>query len=170
MKTHRLEGKRSRPIPFPVVFVCVPPSPSSVNLYVWILDTALPSCLPFPSSPSKFPAFSPGCAEGYARDATEIQNIQIADGDVCRGLPIPIYMVFPRLFTCPTLETTNFKVGKWVGFCAAFTSSIRNVFSVTLASGRWNLHHGRNAVEENQGHLFCCVSYRLRNWRPNTSN
>ncbi|XP_012586357.1 PREDICTED: Down syndrome critical region protein 3 [Condylura cristata] len=52
-----------------------------------------------------------GCAEGYARDATEIQNIQIADGDVCRGLSIPIYMVFPRLFTCPTLETTNFKVG-----------------------------------------------------------
>ncbi|ELR53671.1 Down syndrome critical region protein 3 [Bos mutus] len=51
-----------------------------------------------------------GCAEGYARDATEIQNIQIADGDVCRGLSIPIYMVFPRLFTCPTLETTNFKV------------------------------------------------------------
>ncbi|KAE8621468.1 hypothetical protein XENTR_v10004843 [Xenopus tropicalis] len=53
-----------------------------------------------------------GCAEGYARDATEIQNIQIAEGDVCRGLPIPIYMVFPRLFTCPTLETTNFKIGK----------------------------------------------------------
>uniref|UniRef100_A0A8D2DFU0 Vacuolar protein sorting-associated protein 26C n=1 Tax=Sciurus vulgaris TaxID=55149 RepID=A0A8D2DFU0_SCIVU len=51
-----------------------------------------------------------GCAEGYARDATEIQNIQIADGDVCRGLSIPIHMVFPRLFTCPTLETTNFKV------------------------------------------------------------
>lgn len=51
-----------------------------------------------------------GCAEGYARDATEIQNIQIAEGDVCRGLSIPIYMVFPRLFTCPTLETTNFKV------------------------------------------------------------
>ncbi|XP_061104852.1 vacuolar protein sorting-associated protein 26C isoform X2 [Conger conger] len=51
-----------------------------------------------------------GCAEGYARDATEIQNIQIAEGDVCHSLPIPIYMVFPRLFTCPTLETTNFKV------------------------------------------------------------
>uniref|UniRef100_A0A3Q3B8Z1 VPS26 endosomal protein sorting factor C n=1 Tax=Kryptolebias marmoratus TaxID=37003 RepID=A0A3Q3B8Z1_KRYMA len=51
-----------------------------------------------------------GCAEGYARDATEIQNIQIAEGDVCHGLSIPIYMIFPRLFTCPTLETTNFKV------------------------------------------------------------
>uniref|UniRef100_A0A3P8WTU1 VPS26 endosomal protein sorting factor C n=1 Tax=Cynoglossus semilaevis TaxID=244447 RepID=A0A3P8WTU1_CYNSE len=53
-----------------------------------------------------------GCAEGYARDATEIQNIQIAEGDVCHGLSIPIYMVFPRLFTCPTLETTNFKIGQ----------------------------------------------------------
>uniref|UniRef100_A0AAV2J4A5 Uncharacterized protein n=1 Tax=Knipowitschia caucasica TaxID=637954 RepID=A0AAV2J4A5_KNICA len=52
--------------------------------------------------------FASGCAEGYARDATEIQNIQIAEGDVCHGLSIPIYMVFPRLFTCPTLETTNF--------------------------------------------------------------
>ncbi|XP_055470893.1 vacuolar protein sorting-associated protein 26C isoform X1 [Psammomys obesus] len=51
-----------------------------------------------------------GCAEGYARDATEIQNIQIADGDICRGLSVPLHMVFPRLFTCPTLETTNFKV------------------------------------------------------------
>ncbi|XP_052597234.1 vacuolar protein sorting-associated protein 26C isoform X4 [Peromyscus californicus insignis] len=51
-----------------------------------------------------------GCAEGYARDATEIQNIQIADGDICRNLSVPLYMVFPRLFTCPTLETTNFKV------------------------------------------------------------
>uniref|UniRef100_T1ILM6 Serine/threonine-protein kinase RIO3 n=1 Tax=Strigamia maritima TaxID=126957 RepID=T1ILM6_STRMM len=51
-----------------------------------------------------------GCAEGYAKDATEIQNIQIGEGDVCRAVSIPIYMIFPRLFTCPTLVTTNFKV------------------------------------------------------------
>ncbi|XP_071449661.1 vacuolar protein sorting-associated protein 26C [Hetaerina americana] len=51
-----------------------------------------------------------GCAEGYARDATEIQNIQIGEGDVTCGVAIPIYMVFPRLFTCPTLTTSNFKV------------------------------------------------------------
>jgi len=43
--------------------------------------------------------------------ATEIQNIQVADGDVCRKLLIPIYMIFPRLFTCPTLATSNFKIG-----------------------------------------------------------
>ncbi|XP_031554884.1 vacuolar protein sorting-associated protein 26C-like [Actinia tenebrosa] len=51
-----------------------------------------------------------GCAEGFSKDATEIQNIQIAEGDVCRKLAIPIYMTFPRLFTCPTLATPNFKV------------------------------------------------------------
>jgi len=51
-----------------------------------------------------------GCAEGYARDATEIQNIQIGEGNVCRGVVIPIYMIFPRLFTCPSLTTNNFKI------------------------------------------------------------
>jgi len=51
-----------------------------------------------------------GCADGYAKEATEIQNIQIADGDVCRGMSIPIFMVFPRLFTCPTLATRTFKI------------------------------------------------------------
>jgi len=52
----------------------------------------------------------------YKFTATEIQNIQIADGDVCRGVSIPIYMVFPRLFTCPTLSTNNFKVGECRNF------------------------------------------------------
>jgi len=51
-----------------------------------------------------------GCADGYAKEATEIQNIQIADGDVCRGMAMPIFMVFPRLFTCPTLATRTFKI------------------------------------------------------------
>jgi len=51
-----------------------------------------------------------GCADGYAKEATEIQNIQIADGDVCRGVSIPIYMVFPRLFTCPSIATKTFKI------------------------------------------------------------
>lgn len=43
--------------------------------------------------------------------ATEIQNIQIGEGDVPTGIAIPVYMIFPRLFTCPTLATSNFKVG-----------------------------------------------------------
>lgn len=51
-------------------------------------------------------------AEGAeeAREGTEIQNIQLAEGDVARKLVIPIYTVFPRLFTCPTMLTRTFKV------------------------------------------------------------
>eukprot|EP01113_Clastostelium_recurvatum_P023752 TRINITY_DN2831_c0_g1_i3.p1 TRINITY_DN2831_c0_g1~~TRINITY_DN2831_c0_g1_i3.p1 ORF type:complete len:339 (+),score=54.32 TRINITY_DN2831_c0_g1_i3:31-1047(+) len=51
-----------------------------------------------------------GCADGYAKEATEIQNIQISEGDVVRGMSIPIYMVFPRLFTCATVAARTFKI------------------------------------------------------------
>ncbi|XP_049878759.1 vacuolar protein sorting-associated protein 26C isoform X1 [Pectinophora gossypiella] len=51
-----------------------------------------------------------GAAEGYSRDATEIQNIQVGAGDVRRGRPLPLHMVLPRLFTCPTTATHNFKI------------------------------------------------------------
>ena len=61
-----------------------------------------------------------GCAEGFSRDATEIQNIQIGEGDVCRNIPIPIYMIFPRLFTCPTLNTSNFKIEFEVNIIVVF--------------------------------------------------
>lgn len=61
-----------------------------------------------------------GCAEGYSRDATEIQNIQIGEGDVCRNVSIPIYMIFPRLFTCPSLNTNNFKIEFEVNIIVVF--------------------------------------------------
>lgn len=51
-----------------------------------------------------------GGAESSAREASEVQNIQIGDGDVCRNVLIPIYMIFPRLFTCPSLSTPAFKI------------------------------------------------------------
>jgi len=51
-----------------------------------------------------------GCADGFAKEATEIQNIQIVEGDVCRKLVIPIFMIFPRLFTCPSIAARTFKI------------------------------------------------------------
>jgi hypothetical protein len=42
--------------------------------------------------------------------ATEIQNIQIVDGDIARNFPIYMYMIFPRLFTCPSVSARTFKV------------------------------------------------------------
>jgi hypothetical protein len=34
----------------------------------------------------------------------------LGEGDICRGLPVPMHMVFPRLFSCPTVTTLAFKV------------------------------------------------------------
>lgn len=48
----------------------------------------------------------------YLFTATEIQNIQLAEGFVATGITIPIYMVFPRLFSCVSTKTFNFKIGK----------------------------------------------------------
>ncbi|KAF5226582.1 hypothetical protein ECC02_000083 [Trypanosoma cruzi] len=44
------------------------------------------------------------------REVTELQTIQIADGNVLRNLEIPIYMIFPRWYTCPSLKTPNIRV------------------------------------------------------------
>jgi len=45
------------------------------------------------------------------KEATEIESLQIAVGDVVRNMVIPIYMVLPRVYTCPTLTTATFSVG-----------------------------------------------------------
>jgi len=47
---------------------------------------------------------------GVAREATEIQNIQVADGDVLREVPIPLHMVLPRHFTCSTTISKTFRI------------------------------------------------------------
>jgi len=74
--------------------------------------------------------------DGYSnfREATEIQNIQIADGDVCRGLPIPLYFIFPRIFTCPTVKSTNFKIEFEVNLVIIFLNGyqITENFPITI--------------------------------------
>lgn len=45
-----------------------------------------------------------------AREATEILNLQLAEGDVARDLLIPMYLIFPRLFTCPTTTQHGFSI------------------------------------------------------------
>lgn len=54
------------------------------------------------------------------KEATEIQNIQIGDGNICRSLSVPMYMVFPRLFSCPTFSTANFKIEFEVNLVVVF--------------------------------------------------
>jgi hypothetical protein len=54
------------------------------------------------------------------REATEIQNIQIGDGNIVRGLPVPMHMVFPRLFSCPTVISQLFKIEFEVNLIVVF--------------------------------------------------
>lgn len=61
--------------------------------------------------------------EAEAREATEIQNIQLADGNVVRDLAIAIYMVFPRLFTCTTTKCNEFKVEFEVNLIVLFADN-----------------------------------------------
>ena len=46
----------------------------------------------------------------FFREATEIQLLQIGEGNVTRSLVVPMYMVFPRLFSCPTVVNRQFKI------------------------------------------------------------
>ena len=41
---------------------------------------------------------------------TEVQNIQIADGNVIPDLEIPMYMLFPKIYSCATIHHAKFKI------------------------------------------------------------
>lgn len=43
-------------------------------------------------------------------EPTEIQNLQIGDGNVLENQDISIYMIPPRLFSCPTVITKSFSI------------------------------------------------------------
>lgn len=75
-----------------------------------------------------------GCTEGFSKDATEIQNIQIAEGNVSTGISIPIYMIFPRLFSCSTTKTANFKIEFEVNISVIFVDDhlVTENFPITL--------------------------------------
>ncbi|KAH3756308.1 vacuolar protein sorting-associated protein 26 family protein [Pelomyxa schiedti] len=79
-----------------------------------------------------------GCGDGYATEETEIQNIQIADGDIARGMEIPMYMILPRLFTCCTMSSRTFKVEFEVNVVVVYEDNhlISKKFPVTVWRGR----------------------------------
>lgn len=43
-------------------------------------------------------------------EVSEIQNLQIGDGDVIRDLEIPVFMTFPRGFCCANLDTKDVSI------------------------------------------------------------
>jgi len=57
----------------------------------------------------------------FSREATEVQNIQIGDGNICRNHIVPLYMVFPRLFSCSSIASQHFKIQFEVNLIIIFT-------------------------------------------------
>ena len=53
-------------------------------------------------------------------NATEVQNIQVADGNVIPGLEVPLYMLFPKIYSCPTYIHSKFKIEFHVNLIVIF--------------------------------------------------
>lgn len=52
--------------------------------------------------------------------ATEVQNIQVADGNVMPDLQIPLYMLFPKIYSCATFLGEKFKIEFHVNLIVIF--------------------------------------------------
>ncbi|XP_043698760.1 vacuolar protein sorting-associated protein 26C-like isoform X2 [Telopea speciosissima] len=53
-----------------------------------------------------------------------IQTTQIADGDVCHNMTLPIYVILPRLLTCPTVLAGPFSIEFQVSIVISFRSDL----------------------------------------------
>ena len=54
------------------------------------------------------------------QSATEVQNIQVADGNVMPDLQIPLYMLFPKIYSCSTFIGATFKIEFHVNLIVIF--------------------------------------------------
>lgn len=73
------------------------------------------------------------------REATEIQNIQIGEGNVCRNMIVPMYMIFPRLFSCPTIISSKFKIEFEVNLIIVFCDGYMITENLPLHLGRYDM-------------------------------
>ncbi len=53
---------------------------------------------------------------GKFSEATEIQLIQIGEGDLNRKVEIPLFMIFPKYFSCPNFNFKEYGVNFEVNF------------------------------------------------------
>ncbi|XP_004512746.1 uncharacterized protein [Cicer arietinum] len=62
--------------------------------------------------------------EKIVTETSLILTTQIADGDVCRNLTLPIYVILPRLLTCPTIFAGPFSIEFKVAIVISFQSEL----------------------------------------------
>ncbi|XP_057446916.1 uncharacterized protein LOC130738781 isoform X2 [Lotus japonicus] len=62
--------------------------------------------------------------EKIVNETSLIQTTQATDGDVCRNLTLPIYVILPRLLTCPTIYAGPFSIEFKVAIVISFQSEL----------------------------------------------
>ncbi|XP_044465299.1 vacuolar protein sorting-associated protein 26C isoform X1 [Mangifera indica] len=62
--------------------------------------------------------------ERIVTETSLIQTTQVADGDVCSKLMMPIYVILPRLLTCPTVFAGPFSIEFKVCLVITFQSEL----------------------------------------------
>lgn len=62
-----------------------------------------------------------------AKETSTVQTTQIADGDVSHNMSLPIYVMLPRLLTCPTVFAGPFSIEFKVTITVTFQTDLYNV-------------------------------------------
>ncbi|XP_031404312.1 vacuolar protein sorting-associated protein 26C isoform X2 [Punica granatum] len=62
--------------------------------------------------------------ERIVTETSLVQSTQIADGDVCRNMTLPIYVILPRLLTCPTSLAGPFSIEFKASIVITFESQL----------------------------------------------
>ncbi|KAG6537027.1 hypothetical protein ZIOFF_002105 [Zingiber officinale] len=66
--------------------------------------------------------------EKIITDTSVIQTTQIADGDICRLVTLPIYVLIPRLLVCPSLSVGSFSIEFQVSIIISFQSQLSKLY------------------------------------------
>ena len=69
--------------------------------------------------------------------ATEVQNIQVADGDVVKDSEIPLYMLFPKIYSCATQIHTKFSIEFQVNIIVIFMNGYQLTENFPIRIYRW---------------------------------
>ena len=74
----------------------------------------------------------------FQQEASEVMRIQIGEGNLCRDMVVPIYMVFPRLHSCPTLKTKKFKIEFEINLLCCFGDGHLVTENLPITIGRYD--------------------------------
>ena len=76
---------------------------------------------------------------GADTQLSEVQNIQVAEKNVEHGIEIPLFMIFPRYYSCPSLVTNSFQIGFQVTISVIFHDNHLVSDTIPITIYRWKM-------------------------------